>query len=177
MTLRHRMSALLAIFVLGSGAAGAQQFSVSKLLGVPGPKVNFGSCQAPLPAVQLTPGALDFGAIAAPNSSPPQTVTLRNVGNNLLQINSIDAQVTNFETGPLFQFATTCPVGGSIPPGASCLIDVHYDASQSPLLTGQVLGSLSVFTNAPSGLVWPPDRRLSNRMCSARAFRHGVGQS
>lgn len=123
---------------------------LTRLYGVPGPKVNFGSCQAPVPAVQLTPGSLAFGSVAAPNVSPSQRVTLTNVGNNVLQVFSIDTS-SNQETADLFAItANTCPP--SLAPGGSCTIDVAYDAGRDPGMFGPIPGSLNVFTNAPSSV-------------------------
>lgn len=125
---------------------------LARLYGVPGPKVNFGSCLAPVAGVQLTPASLNFGTIAAPSSTAPQRVTLKNVGNNILRIFSINTSSMFEGPGPFVIAANTCPVGGSITPGATCDIDIRYDAGQIPTTFGQVNGVLQAFTNAPSSV-------------------------
>lgn len=148
-TILVAMAAAIATLPAFAQAPAKASPMLKRLYGTPGPKVNFGSCQAPVAGVLLTPGSLAFGTVAAPNVTSPQRINVRNVGNNVLSIFSIDAHGSR-ESNPYEIVASTC--GASLLPTQSCDVDIVYDASGEPGFAGAQNGVFTVFTNAPSGV-------------------------
>jgi phospholipase C len=98
--------------------------------------------------VSVNPPSLTFGNQAVGTISPPQPVTLTNVGTSSLPINTITITGNNSEqpgTNTLnFRQVNNC--GSSLAPGAGCTINVRF----SPVVSGPLEGNLSVFECAPN---------------------------
>ena len=93
----------------------------------------------PAPAVSFSTPTLNFGSASA--TSPPQSVTVTNLGNASLSITSITAS-GDFA---LVTTATSCPYGGgAVAPEATCTTDVTF----TPTATGVRTGTLTVTDNA-----------------------------
>ncbi len=88
------------------------------------------------PAVNLSATTLAFGSQAKGTTSAAKTVTLENVGNAALTINSITAS-KDYNI-----VSNTCP--GSLSPGLTCTFGVTF----SPTVTGADNGSVSINDNA-----------------------------
>ena len=88
------------------------------------------------PAVSLNPTSLSFGTIAIGATSARQTVTLTNTGTATLTITSITVSAGYIR-------ANHC--GGTVPPNASCTVDVSF----RPTTKGLRPGTLSFNDNAP----------------------------
>ena len=73
--------------------------------------------------------SLSFGAQVVGTASPPQSLTLSNNGDAVLDISSITA------TGDFSQ-GNSCPIG--LPAGSSCAIQVSFTPSVSGLRTGTI---------------------------------------
>jgi hypothetical protein len=86
------------------------------------------------PAVSLTPSSLAFGNQPVGSTSSSKQITLKNVGNATLTIQSIAA------TGD-FKQSNNC---GSVAAGASCVITVTFH----PLVSGARTGAITVTDNA-----------------------------
>ncbi len=80
-------------------------------------------------SANLSPATLAFGNVAVGTTSPPQVITLSNVGNTALAINSI---VTTW------QFAQGSNCAKFINPGASCVLQVTFTPAAAGLQTGFV---------------------------------------
>jgi hypothetical protein len=99
----------------------------------------------PQPALTITPSGfpgLVFADQPLGTSSPDRPVTLMNVGNAPLVIDSIGLQ------GSFGVDSTTCPVGraaGTLDPNLSCVIEVRF----TPLAQGPLTGILLIRANAP----------------------------
>jgi len=78
----------------------------------------------PIPA-SLSPGSLNFGDQQVGTKSPPQTVTLQNVGSKVLKINQISIGGNNSND---FTQTNNCPA--SLPVGVSCKIKVVFAPKQ-----------------------------------------------
>jgi hypothetical protein len=89
-----------------------------------------------VPDVTLTPGSLTFGTVQAGSTSPPQTVTLKNIGSATLTITGMAMSG---------DYAQTHTCGGSVAAGASCTISITF----TPATGGQRNGSLTTTDNAP----------------------------
>lgn len=87
-------------------------------------------------AVQFSPASVAFPRQNVGTTSPPQTVTLTNIGNGALDIASIVATGDFGYTG--------CGFPLSLPPGASCTLSITF----SPQANGPLAGSISVTSNA-----------------------------
>ena len=87
------------------------------------------------PAVQLAPGAVDFGPQLFGSASGARTVTLTDSGIATLTITSITASG---------DFSQTNNCGSSLQPGHSCTINVTF----TPTALGSRAGSLSLVDNA-----------------------------
>jgi FG-GAP-like repeat/Abnormal spindle-like microcephaly-assoc'd, ASPM-SPD-2-Hydin len=85
--------------------------------------------------VSLSPNSLNFGNQQVGTKSPPQAVTLENVGGAALKINQISIGGTNSND---FIQTNNCP--GSLPIGASCTIKVAF----APKQQAQDFASLNV---------------------------------
>ena len=93
---------------------------------------------APVPLVELNPGAVTFGNSLMGSSGGGTPITLRNAGGASLEIARI------YATGD-FRVTHNCPA--SLPPGASCLVTVTF----SPSIAGARTGKLVVESNAADG--------------------------
>jgi hypothetical protein len=93
----------------------------------------------PAPIVTLSPATLTFGQENTGTTSPPQTVTLSNVGNASLSISNIAIGGTN--SG---DFAQTNNCGSSVAAGANCTISVTF----TPAAVGSRSASLTITDNA-----------------------------
>ncbi len=89
------------------------------------------------PGVSLTPQTLSFGSQPVGTTSPPQTVTLHNVGSAPLLIQSIS-------TGPVGEFSETNTCEGMLGGGENCTITVTFTARQ----VGPAEGSVVIIDNA-----------------------------
>jgi len=90
-------------------------------------------------SIALSPSALLFGDQVVGTTSAPRSVLLTNTGGASLAIAGIRV------SGP-FGFASAC--GSLVPAGTSCTLDVSF----APQATGTASGSLTVDSNAASGL-------------------------
>lgn len=88
------------------------------------------------PAVTISPTSLTFTTQLVNSTSPPQSVTLSNVGNGPLTITSI------VSSG---DFAQTNTCGTTVNAGASCTISVTF----TPTTVNTRTGSITVTDNAP----------------------------
>lgn len=79
----------------------------------------------------VTPSELNFGSIDVGGVSGTQTITVVNTGIRPLPIKEI-------RSAGSFVVSNNCPEGGTLAPGASCNINVMFNASQEGLLTGGV---------------------------------------
>jgi hypothetical protein len=89
------------------------------------------------PAVSLSASALNFKKVGIGLTSPPQTVTLTNVGSATLNISSITA------SGDFSISNNTC--GATVAAGANCAVSVTF----TPTKKGARKGTLSFNDNAP----------------------------
>jgi len=127
-------------------AAGASQYVQGTVNTTAGPLAisstgitNFaaqGGAVLPAPAVSLSPKSLAFGGQVVGTTSAPQTVTLTNTGNGILNIRSIATT-----TG---DFGSTSACASTLAPGASCTIDVTF----TPAALGTATSTLSVASDA-----------------------------
>jgi hypothetical protein len=85
--------------------------------------------------VSLTPSSMTFATLLVGNTSPSQTATLANTGNQTVTISNIAAT-------PPFNQTNNCPA--SLAPSARCQINVTF----TPIDSGQVSGTLSVTDDA-----------------------------
>jgi len=99
--------------------------------GAPAPKTQSFTLQviAPVPVVSLSATSLVFLNQAIGTTSPPQPVTLQNIGLGTLNIVNIAASG---------DFAQTNNCGSSVSPGASCTISVTFTPTVDGTRTGQV---------------------------------------
>ncbi|MGO9273295.1 MAG: choice-of-anchor D domain-containing protein [Terriglobia bacterium] len=93
----------------------------------------------PAPSVTLSPATLTFSYENMNTTSPPQSVTLTNVGNAPLSLSSMTLGGTN--PG---DFAQTNNCGSSVTAGANCGITVTF----TPTATGSRSASVSISDNA-----------------------------
>ena len=93
---------------------------------------------APIPAVELDPGAVSFGTSLMGSNAGSTAITLRNSGGATLTLTGI------YAIGD-FRATHNCPV--SLPPGGSCLVTVSF----VPSIPGSRTGKLVVESNAPAG--------------------------
>jgi hypothetical protein len=87
------------------------------------------------PTVSLTPTSLTFAAQAVGTTSPPQQASLKNVGNETLNITSIAASG---------DFAQTNNCGSAVAASASCTLTVTF----TPTATGTRTGAITITDNA-----------------------------
>lgn len=90
--------------------------------------------------VGLSPTSLDFGSVVVGSPSAAQTVTLTNRGAVALNISGIVVSGDFALVG-----TTTCPSGGTVVAGASCVIDVTF----APTATGNRTGAITITDDAP----------------------------
>ncbi len=96
----------------------------------------------PLPLLSLSPPALDFGDVAAGQTSSPASVTITNGGDAALLLDSISAVPLPFAAAG--GSCGTAPI--SLDPAQSCELEFVY----SPTAIGTDGASLSLTSNAPS---------------------------
>ena len=104
---------------------------------------GFGGCgnvqptQAAFPDISATPASLTFAVLGINNPTPPQTVTIQNTGNYLLQLNSEAVTGTNASNFAIT--SNTCGQflypGTGTTPGQTCTVSIVFtgtnpDASQ-----------------------------------------------
>jgi len=97
----------------------------------------------PAPIANLSSTTMVFSNQPLGSSSAVQSVTLSNSGTGSLVISSITVN-GDFSFGST---ATTCPLAGSIYPGATCTIDIVFNPSQ----TGTRTGSVTISDNYSGG--------------------------
>jgi hypothetical protein len=90
-------------------------------------------------AISFSPTSLNFGTQTLKTSSPPQTVTVKNVSTAAVAFSKISvtgSRVTSF----VIQSTSTCPLTtGSLAAGASCTVNVVFD----PQLKGALNANLT----------------------------------
>lgn len=89
------------------------------------------------PALTFSPAGLSFGDQAIGATSPPQTVTLRNMGSALLDVRRVS-------TVPPHEFAQTNTCGQAVGPGDTCMITVRF----TPSKRGARKGFVHIIDNA-----------------------------
>jgi Beta-propeller repeat/Abnormal spindle-like microcephaly-assoc'd, ASPM-SPD-2-Hydin len=94
---------------------------------------------APSPNVGLAPVSLGFGSQNDGTTSPPQTVTLTNTGNQTLTVTG--ATITGTNSGDFAQ-TNTC---GSVAPQATCTVSVTF----TPTIVGSESANVSITDDAP----------------------------
>lgn len=91
------------------------------------------------PAVQLTPGGLNFGSVTVGTPAPPQSTLLQNVGTANLVFSGISLTPGDFTQ------TNTCPIGlPGLPPGANCAFAVNF----TPTALGTRSADITIATNA-----------------------------
>ncbi|MCL4688274.1 MAG: choice-of-anchor D domain-containing protein [Burkholderiales bacterium] len=91
------------------------------------------------PAVQLTPGGLNFGSVTVGTPAPPQSALLQNVGTANLVFSGISLTPGDFTQ------TNTCPIGPpGLPPLANCAFAVNF----TPTATGTRSADITIATNA-----------------------------
>lgn len=91
------------------------------------------------PAVQLTPGGLNFGSVTVGTPAPPQSALLQNVGTANLVFSGISLTPGDFTQ------TNTCPTGlPGLPPGGNCAFAVNF----TPTATGTRSADITIATNA-----------------------------
>lgn len=105
---------------------------------------------APVPAIELTPSAVSFGATLQGSGGGGTVITLRNSGGASLTI-------TGLYTVGDFGQSNNCPV--TLPPGGSCTVTVSF----VPQITGSRQGKLVIESNASAGVKEAP---LSGTGCA-----------
>jgi hypothetical protein len=91
------------------------------------------------PNLQMTPGSLSFGSQTVGLATASMNVTLKNVGNASLIINSINTSGSNSK-----DFLSTSTCGASLGAGASCTINTIF----KPSIVGVEKANLSIADNA-----------------------------
>lgn len=122
-------------------AAGA---IVGNVLGVP--VSNAASNTATLtvnapaaPAVQLTPGGLNFGSVTVGTPAPPQSALLQNVGTANLVLSGLSLTPGDFTE------TNTCPIGPpGLPPAGTCAFAVNF----TPAAVGVRSADITIASNA-----------------------------
>ncbi len=85
------------------------------------------------PVVNLSPNNITFGTQAIHTTSPPQTVTMSNVGKTPLTVSSITTGGADAA-----DFAQTNNCGAQLIPGASCQISITFTPTAPGVRTGDV---------------------------------------
>ena len=130
--------------VFSPTAAGARQASLAAGDNAPGSPQSMllsGTGAAPLPAVTLMPGSLNFTTTSVGSSSPAQSINVSSSGAAPLHISSVLSSGANPAD---FQVNTTC--AGTYSPGAGCTIAVAF----SPVGVGQRTATLLISDDAPN---------------------------
>ncbi len=102
------------------------------------PQVLSLSGNGTVPAVALSPANLNFGTQPVGTTSPPQTVTLTNVGTGVMNLATI------IPINPDYAQTNSCP--SSLNPGDSCAIAVTF----TPNVAGSDPGTVSNTDDAPA---------------------------
>ena len=117
------------------------------------------------PAVGFDEGGLEFSPQKFGTQSPPQLLTVRNVGNATLHAGQIVA------SGPFEATPDGCPahVGDALTlaPGVSCVLRVTFTA---PVQAGRRDGEVQIVSDAPGAAATLPVGGLSIRRAPAIAF-------
>ena len=113
---------------------------------------------APIPVVELNPGAVSFGTSLMGSGGGGTAITLRNAGGANLVLGRI------YTLGD-FRLTHNCLT--NVPPGASCVLTVSF----VPSITGSRTGKVVVESNAPAGNKEAP---LSGTGC--RNFGRGTSR-
>ena len=93
--------------------------------------------------VTLTPTGLTFPSTAVGVTSAAQTITLKNTGTGILQINEIALSGTDYKSYAVS--ATTCPFAPTtLAAGSSCTISITF----TPATTGTLTAQLNIDDNA-----------------------------
>jgi FG-GAP-like repeat/Abnormal spindle-like microcephaly-assoc'd, ASPM-SPD-2-Hydin/FG-GAP repeat len=92
------------------------------------------------PLVEVYPGNLMFAATAVGSTSPPQTVSLTNIGNSALAITNI-----GITGGGAAAFSESNTCGSGLAPGATCTISV----TSTPAAGGSSTATLTITDSAP----------------------------
>lgn len=114
------------------------------------------SLYSPAPQISLNPTTLSFGAQNDKSSSPTQNAQLTNSGSAPLSISSISLTGAN-ATDFAIQSGSTCAVGASLQPNASCVLSVAFTPdgpgakTAAITITDNVLGSPHVVTLSGTG--------------------------
>lgn len=123
-----------------------------------------------------TPAFLGFGTRAAGNTSPSQSVTVKNIGNVALQIGSLD--LTGANPGDFAIVSSSC-ISQSVNPGAACAIEVDFTpGDEGPRSASLVVSSNGNPVTVPlqgeglitTGLVDPPPAPIVLGVFTARDF-------
>ncbi len=85
------------------------------------------------PIPSLNPGSLKFGTQPIGTTSPPQTVTLTNVGTTPLVLSEVSI-CNDFA----FASGTTCSKGTSLAPQSSCVMNITFTPTQPGVRKGSV---------------------------------------
>ena len=121
--------------------AGTAPFTFNSTGGDSGWSNTLAGCTFPNPAspgaLAASPSNLSFGDLAVNSTSPAQTVTVTNPGDQAASVSSITASG---------DFAQTNTCGGALAAGASCTVSVTF----TPTTGGTRTGTLSVASSAPS---------------------------
>jgi hypothetical protein len=88
------------------------------------------------PQLSISPLSIDFGSQMVGSVSAPQSVSLTNVGTQMVTLSSV---------GGGAEFTATNGCGNSLAPGASCSVQISF----APTATGSQSGSLTLADNAP----------------------------
>jgi probable HAF family extracellular repeat protein len=121
---------------------------------------------------KLSPTSLNFGSLVIGTTSPPNTVTLTNIGTTTLSITGI--AITGTNAG---DFAQTHTCGSALAVSASCSISITF----TPTASGTHAAAVSVTDNAAgspqkvalSGIGASPNSTLGRCLVSAQGFLTG----
>ena len=120
-----------------------------------------GTAIPPAPVAQVTPGALGFSSRFAGFVTPPQTVTLTNIGAAVLNISNVGLSGAGFSI-----VANGC--GSTLGAGASCMVGVSFAAPSTGPFSGNLtftdnsqLGTTQTVTLSGSGTVQPGATQLA----------------
>ena len=92
--------------------------------------------------VTLTPTGLTFPSTAVGVASAAKTITLKNSGTGVLQINEIEISGTDYKS---YSGTTTCPFAPTtLAAGSSCTVSITF----TPATTGTLTAQLDIYDNA-----------------------------
>ena len=117
------------------------------------------------PAIAFDEGGVEFSPQKFGTQSPPQLVTVRNVGNATLHVGQVDA------SGPFAAAPTGCPARAgdalTLAPGVSCVLRVTFTA---PVQAGRRDGEVQIVSDAPGVVHGLPVGGLSVKRAPAITF-------